>query len=75
MDYMTPFERKQCAGQLKAMDTPALKELAQMMELCNETEHEALSLILDELKYRGVKVEKLTLIERADVPEEQERVS
>lgn len=63
---MTPFERKRCGEQLRGMATDSLKELAQMMELCNETEHEALSLIIFELKTRGVKIEKLTLIERAD---------
>lgn len=70
---MTPFERKRCSEQLKGMATDSLKELAQMMETSNETENEALNLIIGELKSRGVKIERLTLIERADaIPVESE---
>lgn len=63
---MTKSERKRCEAQLKGMDTDSLKELATMMELANETEHEALDMAMRELLSRGVKIEKLVLIERAD---------
>ena len=63
---MTSSEKRRCSVQVQGMETKALVELAEMMEMANDTERETLEMILVELKARGADISNLDLINRAD---------
>lgn len=54
---MTEALRKRTLAQLGRMDTPALREMAGMMERDNKIEKQILSMIVDTLLARGEKLD------------------
>ena len=58
---VTTGARKRCTAQIEAMTTPALKEMASMMEYESDVESEVLGLVIGELRSRGCKVDDLQI--------------
>lgn len=58
---MRHYERTKTLAELQTLTTPALKELASLMDLKDSIEKEALGLIIEVLKGRRVNTDKLEL--------------